>query len=56
MLREVSGVLHRVFTCAMLCQEYYDNIKHNLIMRNVVCSLLDNIAWDIYLWLCNIAP
>ena len=45
MLSGVSRVtLHRFFTCAMLSQDYYDNIEQNFFMYNVVWSLLDNIV------------
>ena len=36
--------LHKVFTCAMLSQDYYDNIEQDLFLDNVFWRLLDNIA------------
>ena len=56
MLSGVSGVtLNRVFTCAMLSQEYNDNIGQDIFMCKVVCwSLFDNISQGFYL--CNVVP
>ena len=45
MLSGVSRVpLHRFSTCAVLSQEYYDNIEQDFFMYNFVWSLLDNIV------------
>ena len=44
--------LHRVFTCTMLSQEYYSNIKQDFFLYNVVWSHSDNIASDFDL--CNV--
>ena len=36
--------LHKDFTCAMLSQEYLNNIEQEFFLFKVVWSLLDNIA------------
>ena len=48
MLSQASSL--KDFTCAMLSQEYWNNIEQFLFLCNVVSSLLDNIAQGCYLW------
>ena len=43
-------ILHKVFTCAVLSQEYKDNIEQDFFLCNVVWSQLDNIAQSFYLY------
>ena len=53
MLSEASWTtLHKDFTCAMLSQEYYDNIEEQFFLYSIAWSLLDNIAQGFYL--CNL--
>ena len=45
----VDTTLHRVFSWAMLSQEYYDNITQDFFMCNAVWSLSSDIAQGFYL-------
>ena len=55
MLSETSWTtFHKVLACAMLSQKYEDNIDLDYFLCNVVWSLLDNIAQDLYLF--NVGP
>ena len=53
-LKSIKTTLNWIFTCAMLSQEYEDNIEQDFFLCSVVWSLLDNIAQSFYL--CNIVP
>ena len=46
------ATLHKAFACAMLSQEYFDNIEQDFFLCNVVWNLLGNIAQGFYL--CNV--
>ena len=50
----IKTTLSNAFSCAMLSQEYWNNIEKLLFLRNVVWSLLDNIVQGFYL--CDVIP
>ena len=50
------ATLRRVFACAMLSQEYYDNIAQRFFMCNVVWCCLDNMAQGFFIYFVQCCP
>ena len=47
-----QAIVHRVFTCAMVSSEYYENIAQDFFLYNDVWDLSDNIVHGFYQ--CNV--